>query len=96
MDEPLTQSNTSPTMETVVTPPATAPAQSSAAGWVIAVILLLALIGAAAYMWMGPKGAPASESAPVPEGGAANINVTLPPAPVGDKTDSTVPPQPAQ
>ncbi|KND50282.1 MAG: hypothetical protein AB202_03615 [Parcubacteria bacterium C7867-007] len=60
-------------MDTVVTTPAAAP-QNSAAGWVIAVILLIALIGAGAYAWMNyGGGTPAA-----PAGGSANINVTLP------------------
>ena len=60
-------------MDTVVT---TQPAstQNSAAGWVIAVILLIALIGAGAYAWTQYGGAP--EAAPA--GGSANVNVTLP------------------
>ncbi|KND49991.1 MAG: hypothetical protein AB203_03320 [Parcubacteria bacterium C7867-008] len=61
-------------MDTVVTTPGAAPQNNSAAGWVIAVILLIALIGAGAYAWTNYGGGKAA----APAGGSANINVTLP------------------
>lgn len=72
--------------DTIITTPSSAPAENSSAGWVIAVILLIALIGAGAYAWTH-YGARVAQ--PAPTGGAANINVTLPTGDAGGDQGGT-------
>lgn len=58
-------------MTTVINTPATTDGSDSGAGWAVAIIILLAVIGVGAYFWMQYRGAPAVNSGP-------SINVTLP------------------
>lgn len=67
-------------MTTVINTPSNTDSGGSGAGWAIAVLILLAVIGAGIYFWMHYRGA-----APAPSG-ATNINVTLPQNPVASPT----------
>ena len=58
-------------MTTVINTPPSTDTGSNSAGWVVAVIILLAVIAGGAYLWMHHRGT----------SGATNINVTLPSAP---------------
>lgn len=64
-------------MTTVINTPATADSGASGAGWAVAVIILLAIIGIGAYFWIYYRGAPST---------GTNINVTLPTNPVTNPT----------
>jgi hypothetical protein len=60
-------------MTTVInTPPNTTETTDNGAGWAVAVIILLAVIGIGVYLWM-QNSAPAAP-------GTTNINVTVPSA----------------
>jgi heme/copper-type cytochrome/quinol oxidase subunit 2 len=56
-------------MTTVINTPATPESGDGGAGWAVAVIILLAVIGVGVYFWIHYRSAPS---------GATNINVTLP------------------
>lgn len=67
-------------MTTVINTPSNADTGDSGAGWAVAVIILLAVIGIGAYFWLHYRGAA------VPTG-PLNVNVTLPiPTPIPNPT----------
>ncbi|MDP1707266.1 MAG: hypothetical protein Q8L30_01820 [bacterium] len=66
-------------MTTVVNTPPSTDGGGSGAGWAVAVIILLAVIGVGMYFWLNYRGAPA-------ESGAIDVNVTLPQNPITDPT----------
>lgn len=66
-------------MTTVVNTPSNTDSGDGGAGWAVAVIILLAVIGIGAYLWMNYHGAPAKS-------GAIDVNVTLPQNPVTNPT----------
>lgn len=57
-------------MTTVINTPGTTESTDSSAGWAVAVIILLAVIGVGVYLWTVRGSAPADD--PI------NVNVTLP------------------
>lgn len=66
-------------MTTVINTPSNTDSSGSGAGWAVAVLVLLAVIGAGIYFWVHYRGAPAANS-------GTNINVTLPQNTVTDPT----------
>ncbi len=56
----------------------------SGTGWVVAVIILLAVIGLGIFLWPKMMRNTADTSATTPPQGNANINVTLPPVDSGN------------
>lgn len=55
--------------------------KEGSAGWAVAVVILVAVVVAGAFLWMRYNNAPAGrayEGNNEPGGGSANINVTLP------------------
>ncbi|MFA6278722.1 MAG: hypothetical protein WCS97_02790 [Candidatus Paceibacterota bacterium] len=67
-------------MTTVINTPSNTDGGDSGAGWAVAVLILLAVIGVGAYFWLHYRG-----TAPATSGGT-NINVTLPQNPVTSPT----------
>ncbi len=63
-------------MSTIINTPPSTVQSDNGAGWVVAVIILVAAIGAGAYLWVhyGYNTSPATN-------GATNINVTIPGTP---------------
>lgn len=58
-------------MTTVINTPPSTDSGDGGSGWAVAVIILLAVIGIGAYLWLNYRGAPAKS-------GAIDVNVTLP------------------
>jgi heme/copper-type cytochrome/quinol oxidase subunit 2 len=63
-------------MTTVINTPSNTDSGESGAGWAVAVLILLVVMGAGVYFWLHYRG-----TAPAASGGT-NINVTLPQNPV--------------
>lgn len=59
-------------MTTIITPSNAQGASDGSAGWAVAVLILLVVLGVGAYFWTHHRGA-ASDA-----GAGTNINVTLP------------------
>ncbi len=74
-------------MATVINTPAQASDSGAAAGWAVAVIVLVGAILLALFVWPGYV----RQSAPTQQNTAPNINVTLPSAPSGGETGGNVP-----
>jgi hypothetical protein len=66
-------------MATIINTPAASDNSDSGAGWAVAVLILLVVIGAGVYFWLHYRTVPAT---------GMNINVTLPQNPI---TSSTTP-----
>ncbi|MFA6414494.1 MAG: hypothetical protein WC217_00140 [Candidatus Paceibacterota bacterium] len=64
-------------MATIINTPATTEGADSGAGWAVAVLILLVVIGVGAYFWLNYRAVPAT---------GMNINVTLPQNPVTSPT----------
>jgi len=64
-------------MATIINTPPTTESSGSGAGWAVAVIILLAIIGVGAYFWLNYRAVPAT---------GIDINVTLPENPLANPT----------
>jgi hypothetical protein len=74
-------------MTTVINTPATTDGEGGGAGWAVAIIILLAVIGAGAYLWINYRQAAAPAAPP----SGVDINVTLPENPVTNPTPTPTP-----
>ena len=59
-------------MATIINTPSTTDRSDGSAGWAVAVLILLVVIGVGAYFWTHYRGAASDTN------GGTNINVTLP------------------
>ncbi|HWB33765.1 MAG TPA: hypothetical protein VG753_00370 [Candidatus Paceibacterota bacterium] len=77
------------TPDTVTTREKTVVERNDVTGWVVAVIILLAVVAGVAWMYYHPAATPAA--APATSNGGANINVTLPSGSAGGTSDGSTP-----
>ena len=69
-------------MSTIINTPGNTNTTDEGAGWAVAIVILLVVIGVGAFLWINYGTTPATNTGPE---GQTNINVTIP-APVENTT----------